>query len=463
MTTKKTRKFGPKLPLVSKYLKRITKLPRKTHQELQGTIGITWNLRGKTFVPLGHAAMLVQSTHPADNRLGVMIEQTCFNAQVDPRNGEIHYSNRRMSHDFSIVPYPGAKGRILDPREKAEGKGQHANADWVRLGIEVHQARAKACHANWRLETIPQLPKFWAGFESMSAIDMEITEAMLEDIAGHQQIPLAKVRAMTEDDLSTLAKAHWPALWKAPNTEGNDTRFWLIEARYVTKFERAHMFEDFSELVGVDTWNPVRGVTGGVFANQTRTIAKAAGIDLDNLIAVLNTSAEQSGDDTTDAAYDNAVDKAMADLAIIRTQISENLGVYADLYTVEDLTAAVMNPDERFEIPVEKLTLDDVVSLMRLQLTESQPLLAAVVTDDELREAAQYPDTALRVSKACRVQILFRDTRRKPEDSMNFSFGDRVFANLWQPVCVERKNRQSKNEEITRDDVSEPVPVTTGT
>lgn len=459
---KRTHKFPPPLPLVARYIKRVNKLPKKIHQELQHTIGITWNLRGKTFVPLGRAAMLVQSTHPSDtNRLGVTIEQACFNAQVDPRNGEIHYSNRRMSHDFAIVPYPGARGRVLDPREKTENRGEFANADWVRLGIDVHQVRVRACNANWRLDVIPQLPRFWAGFESINAVEMEVTDALMEDIAGHLQVPLTKVQAMDKSELVLLAKAHWPCLWKAPNTPGNETQYWLIEAKYLTKLDRAFMFEDFSELVGVDTWNPAKTITGAVFSNQTRAIAEALNIKLAQLIDVLNTETEQSGDSNVDEAYDEKIDQAMSDLEKLRNGLRESLGVYASLYTDEALTVAVMNPDEQFEIMLKDLQIEDVLTLMRIKLKESNPLLAEVVTDDELKAAVVNPEASLHVGAACRIQVLFRDTRRPPEDSMNFSFGDRVFADLWQPTLG--KSRQfRKTGEAKSNVVLETVPANPG-
>lgn len=449
-------------PLAKSHFNKVVRRSKKVKQSLAPIWLVTWHTRGRTFMPIGSASMLAMSYHPAENKQGDVIELLCITAQVDPQAGCIHYANVRMAHNFALNPHEGARGRILDPRDEGTQckKGDKPNGSWVRLALEADRAAVRAVDANWLLPAAPQLPKFWAAFPSMDAIDMEVTDAMIRDIAAHTQKPFDEVKAMSNSDQMMLARAHWPELWVAPGAEGNETGLWLIPAEYTTKLKNAtRIFEDFRELVGVDCWNPARDIKAIQFGNPTRECAEHHGIDLAATLELIAKGAEPDevtvhevadphhncltdGDavpDMTPTVYHSPYDRAVDNMMKLRECVCENLGTYGKDFSVDQLNAIITSPDEPIVIEIENLTDDvgeeDVVRLMRQQLEATRPIFSEGTTDADLAAAAQNPAAPLHASNMCKIQVLRRDLRIEPEDAFRFTpttlERPGVYANLW--------------------------------
>ena len=451
MSTKKNTRSRNDHPLAKQHFNRVVRRPEHKRKPLHTLLGITWNLRGKTFLPLGKASMMAMSSHPDPTaRNGEVIELLCVCAQLDPKTGSIHYSDVRMAHDFKKNPHVGARGRILDPREEREEvkKGDRPNASWVRLGLELDRSRERAVQQNWKLPVVPALPDFYAGYSSMSAIDMEMSHALKQRIASHLQKPLSEVEAMDPGELDMLAKAEWPSLWKAPNTDGNPTGLWLIGAEFTTKLSRASgLFEDFSKMVGVDCWNPTRDIRAIEFSNPCVQLAEDAGFNLVESLALVEKGAGEREEETT--AYDAAVDNFMA----MRTLLRAYLGEHSANFTDDQIDAAVTGHAAPLILEVEDVlgTLGEVdaVRMARQQLERSRPLFAAGTTDDDLLAALKNPEGPLFSSLTCQMQVVKWDPRLGPEEAFNFSPDDlgreRVFSKLWAANSWSPKPQEKKH------------------
>lgn len=449
-------------PLSKKHFNRIVRRPGWLQDMLMPLWGITWNLRGRTRCRLGNASMMAMSYHPAVEK-SYMIELLCVTAQTDPTAGIVHYSDICMAHDFSLNPYPGARNRVLDPRDegdKSVRRNDRPNGSWVRLAIDLDRLACLAIDQNWRLPAVPQLPQFLAGFPAKEPVT--VTQAMRDRISVLLTRPVQEINRMTVEDLTPLAAREWDSLWQAPWTAGNDSNLWLIDAKYVNDFTNAvHLYEDFSKLVGLRCPNPVREIKQIQFTNPVRSCAQREGIDLDGVLSVISRGEDgerlqviEQIDEPYDftiegASYENVApmtptrftcsyDEAVDTLLRMRQGVQNALGVYANKFSPEEIEYATNNPDHPMVLHVEdagkQLHVDDALRLMRQQL-KTRPLIMEGTTDDDLKRALANPNADLTASQACRSQIMRRDVRMAPADAFMFSpqtLGrDRVYANLW--------------------------------
>lgn len=458
-----SKNFRNNHPLSRRHTNRIANRPGKLRQALQSVWGVTWNLRGRKMVRLGSASMMVMSYHRELNGSNNAIELLCVTGGLDPETGTIDYSQIRMAHDFNRTPFAGARERVLDPRDEGTPntrKGDRPNGSWVRLAFEVDRANTRAVEQNWKLATIPNLPVFFAGFPSMSAINMEVTPALIREIAHHMGRSTEYVQGLGDPMILSLGAAHWPDLWRAPGTEGNDTGMWLINTAFITKLDQTpHIFEDFSGLIGVEVWNPIRAITGIQFKNPALECAEAQGINLKSMmdaIAKGNDACEVEVNETDDEPHNAAItddpvppmtptqfvcsyDDAVDQMLLLRNCMRGSLGAYSRHFSDEQLNHAIMHPKQNLQLPLadaaKDLQMEDAVALCRQHLDKERPLVSAGTTDDDLRNAIQNPDAPLFASEMCQIQVLRRDPRQSPEESFNFNpktLGrDRVRARLW--------------------------------
>lgn len=439
------------------YNKRITGRSANARKAMLPLWGVTWNLRGKRFKPLGTASMMVMSYHEQFGNDRDVIELTCVTGGTDGNN--ISYGDIRMSHDFSKVPYEGAKDRILDPRMEnvRARRGQHPNGSWVRLALELDRVISKSLERNWKRPVVPVLPSFKVGFRTMHEINLEVTPALIEVIASHMGRPVKEVKKIDRDTLKTLGTTHWADLWTAPGANGNDTGMWLIDYRFVPDLSVSpFIFEDFSAMMGVETWNPIRDVHSTKIQNPTRACAAEQGIDLAQMAAILAQGPEgdvnvvETCDDPHDfvqsdvvpamtetqfhSAYDEAVDNAL----LLRNCVRGSLGSYARHFSDAELNHAVANPAEPLLLKIKDATIldvEDAVRLARQHLDQTRPLISAGTTDDDLRKAVVRPNEPLVASNMCKMQVLYRDLRTPVEEAFRFSSSvlgrERLTADLW--------------------------------
>lgn len=435
-------------PLARRHFSRVVKRPYHRARKLFPSWGLTWNLKGKCILPLGTASAMSQVSYDNDGKEN--IELTCVVAQLDPKTGEIAYSDVKMSHAFHRNPYARARGRILDPRfsnEPGVKHGDRPNGDWVSLALDMDALRVRVAEQNWKLDVEPALPEFQLGYESMDEINFEVTQALVDRIGEHMGRSPKVMRKTDSAELDMLGKAEWPDLWQAPNTEDNPTSLWWINHRYVAdpvSIRRAKkIFEDFRGLAGVEVHNPVRDMGKFTFPNPAAGCAKAAGFDLPEALDTLA--------DLEMAAADGDVITALeAQILAVIPAVREALGPVSVLFTDEDIDQAVVQSGDALVAPprfLEKLGDDEVVSLVRRHVEKTKPTLISVTTDEDLLNAARSPGQPLMASRMCQLQVLYRDVRLDIEDSLCFNAAtlgrDRVTANFWpslqwSPVVGER-------------------------
>lgn len=450
-------------PLSRRHTNRIANRPGALRKALQHVWGVTWNLRGRRMVRLGSASMMVMSYHRELCGSANAIELLCVTGGLDPATGTIDYSQIRMAHDFNRTPFAGARERVLDPRDEGTPntrRGDRPNGSWVRLAFEVDRSATRAVEQNWKLASIPNLPAFYAGFPSMSAIDMEVTPALIREIANHMGRSPEYVMSLGDPAILALGSTHWPGLWRAPGTEGNDTGMWLINTAFITKLDQTpHIFEDFSGLLGVEVWNPIRAITAIQLRNPTIECAEAQGINLEAMMAAIakgSDACEVAVNEADDAPHNAAItddpappmtptqfvcsyDEAVDQLLLLRNCVRGTLGVYGRHFTDDQINHALMHPKQQLQVALtdaaKDLQLEDAVALCRQHLDKERPLVSAGTTDDDLRNAIQNPDAPLFASKMCQIQILRRDIRQAPADAFSFTPStlgrDRVRAHLW--------------------------------
>lgn len=446
--------------LSEKHFKRIIRRDFAMRQSLYPIWGITWNLRGRLRCKLGTASMMALSYHPTDNAQRDVLELLCVTAQSDPQAGVIHYSDIRMAHDLSLNPFPGARDRILDPREDdcpVADRRERPNASWLRLALSLDNYACRSVNENWRLPVVPLLPEFYAGFTSPDVIDVELTPALLSELAD--KFNTTTDALLKREDVMRLATDHWFNLWQGPWSEGNESNLWVIDAEYTTQLHKATMlFEDFSELTGVDVWNPAREINSTECVNPVRNCAETLGFDLDQTLLTINLGEQQSmrviesvdpshdfvASGYQDVApmtptqfvcpYDEAVDRMMQ----LRAAMRESLGCYSSKFTDGAIDYSILHPEESMVMPITSLRDDiseaDGIQIMRDALSQ-QPLISIGTTDEDLLKAINAPHAPLHASRLCKTQILYRDTRMDACDAFMFNpqaLGrDRVYANLW--------------------------------
>ncbi len=452
-------------PLSNAHYQQVIRRPRSARNRMASIYGITWNLRGRTMLKLGTASMQVLSYHPsADPEMRDTIELRCITAAAGP-GGTINYNQVRMSHDFLRSPFPGARERVLDPRDEGcagTRPGDRPNASWVKLALEVDRKAAQAAAGNHHLPVVPMLPVFYAGFSSMSDISMEITPALLWQLSQEHNTSVADLKAMPAEELNQLATAFWPRLWRAPDTEGNDTGKWLIETAFITDFSQStQLYEDFSDMMGVDVWNPVRNITQATVANPVAAIAAELNISLSDVLisvarynladkevdeqAVSSMLAEISSRVTAAgsvpamsrpvASYEDACEQFMELVTAAQAKLAE----YGTAVTEEVLEEAVNNFDKPIVLaisdPWQQMPRSEAVKATREALDADRPFISSGTTDEDILAALEYPGKPLRASKLCGIQLLYRDTRVSPEDAFHFTPAalqiDRVSASLW--------------------------------
>jgi hypothetical protein len=269
---------------------------------------------------------------------------------------------------------------------------------------------------------------------------------MLDLIAAHTEQPIAVVAAMPKDDLSTMAKAHWPELWIAPGTGNNTSKLWLIPAKYTTKLQQAKLFEDFSELVGVDIWNPARDIPGVQIANPIKDLAETTQI---SLRAIINPTEDEVEADVLEL------------VGTLRASLREYLGPYSEKFSDDALNAAIFTPDEPLffacENLVEELSAADVITLMRSKIMATRPLFNAGITDEDIMAAAAKPEAPLHASRLCQFQAMFCDVNTPVEHRFQFTDGN-VCVNLWSPMS-DKRPPQSRKKEVKADAPESTAPV----
>jgi hypothetical protein len=379
--------------------------------------------------------MMVMARGSGAKRSRVLV--SCVTAQLSP-SGDIIYGDVRLTHDASIRPKAHAKGRGLDPRPDKHPdrhkRGDKPNASWVELMLDLDEDIDDAVLKGEHLLPIaPNLPTFWAGFQNPTLAPPSMTATMLQLLADEKQLSVAAVAAMPRDIQLRMASEVWPSLWRKPHTENNLTGLYLIDVSFLPgplRRQASKLYEDFSELVGVDSVNPATAVTEIKFPNIAKDTAKELGFDIANMVEIIAEATEYAPEASavnapakfTAAEYTAAVERLDQLCAAMR----DKAGDVAKFVTQDELLEAVLAPTTPMVVALKPgmlaaLPQKEVVAMLRQLMEEYRPVLSKGTTNADLWAAAQRPDLPLHSSRAPKAQVLHRDTQLALEEALVFS------------------------------------------
>ncbi len=237
------------------------------------------------------------------------------------------------------------------------------------------------------LAAVTQQPQFEVtpALRRVAAMKLNTTEDKLDEAIGVDQY------------LPQL----FESLVRAPHSERNPTASWLIPAIFTTKHNGIFM-EDFSDMLGVDTFNPV-----AMLLNPCRQICKEMNITYEQLLDV----------STEGNRFEEYVRR-------YRDFLGAELHVHLNS---EDIERAALTPDEPLTT-AEGKTLQDILGparfleSVRKNMAEDYRDLASQA---ELEAAVLSPEKALHVAGVCRPQAVYL---QKTDDFAS--------ANHWQPSAL---------------------------
>lgn len=349
----------------------------------------TCTFYGKTLRPLGSSIALLM-TNEED---GVPPWIAGFRARLSS-DGSVTYGvqgDREFRRRYAVRVRPGAG---LDP---------FGNPSLFDAAVRLNAGCLLGAGKRERLPTIPRLPRIWLGFAPDQLPEFVDTPALRRLAAGSIGISTRHLAHNPAELVERLLRHTWEAQLRLPGTAGNPTELALIDAELCTGAQRAlKAWEDFSDLVNVGTWNPVRAVTIFSRANPAAEVLLAHGLDPQSPVEHQVTSGEL--------------------LEVLEQALREKLGEQAVRFSAEDLYEGLLAPHAELQAVSESLPA------LRRQLT---PYWSACATDQDLRDAALNPAGPLLASGACRVQVLRRQDTPEPFLFRPEALGRRITAD-WE-------------------------------
>jgi hypothetical protein len=274
----------------------------------------------------------------------------------------------RFHYDAAISPKHGdSKGALTAFRQPA----------LVDLALRMDRfckRRLEGCH---RPLLVPQLPRILLGFAPNQPPAFEDSPALRRLAACKLEIPLERLGSNGPVLLDRLLKDFWQRELILPDSPANATGNVLVDARLCTQTGKAlGMYEDFSALVGLHVWNPVRGVQLLETQNPARDVLRAHGID-------------------STKNFDQVFPDEL--IARLETAMRMAIGATHHLLTRVEVLDGLTSPEN----PIVAYA----ASLPKLRRRLSSDLIECT-TDDDLLRAARHPDGPLVASGACRVQVV---------------------------------------------------------
>jgi hypothetical protein len=410
-----------------------------------------WSFLGRTYRTLGSATMMCQVSYPkSDGREGIGLFGIA--ARIDPATATVSYDEARLCHDFQCVPFPGARGKILDPGDDVEGG--RGNASWVRLALDVDRLRERAHTNHYRLPATPRLPQIFLGYGSREAarytesaelrtraaelLEVPWTGSTLNDLVSRKaEMEEARNQAFAALSVETqeeLARKAWEFSLVAPNCDGNNTGLWLLPQELAANvYGVVRAFEFFGDLIGADLFNPARRLSGKVVANPATELAAAQGFDLINALDIIANTAE--GDPEFQVIEQRLIEMVPA--------VRKAAGV-SHLISDQDVLNAICQPDQRMAIEpiLDGLSEGKQIELIRGTLA---PHISEATLDCDILEAIRNPHRPLNAAGLCRVQVLHRNIRVPLNEALCFSASSlgrhRVEARFWHDSLFHNQPR----------------------
>lgn len=417
---KSKRSRQPLHPLAQKQFERVICRPASIRQRMTGVLGLVFKpgdrtntFLGKRFLPLGSSILMAQFSLTVD-RHGQKRESVPtlgIKCQIDPDTGVASWDHIVLEHDLGLRAFPGAHGKILDPRdETAKDPHQRGKGAWLEQALAVDTARRGASGRNFKLPVVPVLPKLYYAVTSPERLPFEDTPALRRRVERHMSAGGKHMSLDKMDDLSRdmLLKAEWPSVFIEPGTDGNTTGFHLVGHEFSTRVRNTtRIYECFDDsLIGVEVWNPMSeeahaaAIRGCCHTNPAREAYAALGIDLGGSV---------TGDQVTSL------------LVEMRKRLP------GSGYTDELLSDALSLPDEG---------VPNVAGQHALFRSFLKPSIAECCTTANVQWAIDHGNQPLFAEGLCKIQILRTDPRQPRSDALSFdsvALGrERVTATLYK-------------------------------
>lgn len=317
--------------------------------------------------------------------------------RADQRANFSGYVGRLSSNGY--VSY-GLDGRVFRHDATAvwkSGLNAKRNPSLFESLLRMDATCRRAVHHESH-RALPRLPRVWLGFAPAARPEFEITPALERTTVARFELTFEQFRAQSEDVRVAHLHEVWNSLFVEPDARDNPTGMRLIDAEYCSQAHRAlRAFEDFRELVGVTTFNPVREVEVLRAANPANELLDRHGLQRHDLADL----------------DQEVVDRLEAEFRAL-------LGDWSERFSQEDLYDALVEPKQPL------VAASEVQDRVRRRLNDYWSNCA---TDDDLRRAIRDPDGPLTASQAPRVQIV------RPRGALDLSpkeLGRRVSL-TWEP------------------------------
>jgi hypothetical protein len=335
--------------------------------------GYTGSFKGRTILPVGSATKFVLSydeTPTNRDKPKATIPFKGYRAIVR-RNGLIDYESGGpcLHLDLSRRPRPGVGGRVFDPER---------NPSLLDTALRMDKACKLAVASRRRLPGEPITPRTLLEFAASNLPPFQDTPFLRTLTAESLGVAVQELGANGEVLLSRLLHDVWEQAIVRPSDSNGAV---MLDARLcpgASGFLRA--YEDFSQLLGVPTWNPARDVPPAFHPNPALDVLREVGLGLKP--------------DFESPIGDDLIREMLLKM---RARVEHLPARFTD----EDLLDAVT----AYSGPL--VAWSEVLPRLRARL----PVWADECCEDEdLRRAALRPAEPLWVRYACRVQVYYRAT-----------------------------------------------------
>lgn len=283
-----------------------------------------------------------------------------------------------FSHDGARVrPYRGGKGAINVFR----------NPSIVETVLMLDRICKKQLRKYATLRSVPRLPRVLLGFSPDDLPQFEDTLALRRLAAQKLEIPVERLGGNGAVLLDRLLRDLWEQQWVPATKMGVRGELLLIDADYCTQAWGAlTLFEDFSQLLGVRTWNPATRWEFPHFDNPAHDVLRRFEVDV-------HQDFNQFFPDELIERFEQAMRSAV--------------GAAQSIFTSEEILDGLTNPSRPLVSYASQLPM------LRARLSGE---ISECCTDEDLLRAARESTEPLFASYACQVQVLRRSASSSATD-----------------------------------------------
>lgn len=399
-------------PITARHRAAFSRRPESVRRSMDSLAAITWtpggyhtSFLGRMFRPIGTATMVSMFSHPGVNNHVVHLNG--YTAEIGADGYLLGGPDRNVfAYDFTESPRFNAPNFVINPKR---------NPALGYLGLELDGVRRKYVRNKLMPEDHLVAPSVYLGFAQDAIPDMEDTPMLRARVARNMRRHVGEVDQMDEATRNAFLVDEWPRCVIPPGVDGNNTKFHLINAELCVRAVNwaEQIFERFTELCGVELFNPVRELLNPDrgLENPVREIATSLGIPLplpdsmaygdekERLVA----RAAKHGIHFPVPTETLGLDQGL----LLEKAIRHSLADLNHLVSDYDIVQMVLNPTQRFYVPegvkdLAKVPDDDLVLLMR----DVAGRYADACTDEDLLHAGRHPNQPLFASGLCSIQVL---------------------------------------------------------